>query len=200
VRKIICFLGLPGSGKSTYADRLAVERGYRFLREGATQLIYEKGFRPGKDAPFEFDKAILDKNINMAKDILRMEKPDVIIFEGGPVVDMLFAAARSKLGKQKDSRKGILEGYNHQAIQSLIENSKFVIFNLPPGISLNRQEDRNKPELMTPDIDILDFVHKGLMEFYRSNKDKVAVINIMGKSEEEVYVEVTQKMDTILQA
>lgn len=200
MRKIVCFLGLPGSGKSSYGDRLAAERGYRFLREGATQLIYEKGFRPGKDAPFEFDRAILDKNISMAKDILRMEKPDVIIFEGGPVIDMLFAAARSKLGKQKGSRSGILDAYNHHAIRGLIENSKFVIFNIPPGVSLNRQETRNKPELMTPDADVLDFIHKGLLEFYKNNKQKVALINIMGKDEDGVYAELTQKLDAMLQA
>jgi len=200
VRKIVCFLGLPGSGKSMYGDRLAAEKGYRFLREGATQLIYEKGFKPGKDAPFEFDRAILDKNIDMAKDILRMEKPQVIVFEGGPVIDMLFAAARSKLGKQKDSRRGILDAYNHQAIQGLIQNSKFVIFNIPPGVSLNRQEDRNKPELMTPELEMLEFVYKGLMEFYRSNKGKVAVINLMGKEEDEVYAELLQKLDAMLQA
>lgn len=200
MRNIVCFLGLPGSGKSTYGDKLVADRSYRFLREGATQLIYEKGFRPGKDAPFEFDRAILDRNVSMAKDIMRMDKPGVILFEGGPVIDMLFASARSKLGKVKDSRRGIMEGYNHPAISSLIENSKFVIFNIPPGVSLNRQEDRNKPELMTPELEVLEFVHKGLLEFFRSNKGKVVMINLMGKNEDEVYSELKQKLDAMLQA
>lgn len=200
MKKIVCFLGLPGSGKSTYGDKLAAERGYRFLREGATQLIYEKGFKPGKDAPFEFDRAILDKNVSLAKDILRMDKPQVVLFEGGPIIDMLFAAARSKLGKQKDSRRGVLDGYNHQAITTLISNSKFVIFNIPPGVSLNRQEERNKPELITSDMDVLEFVHTGLLEFFRNNKDKVAMINLMGKNEDEVYSELKQKLDAMLQA
>jgi hypothetical protein len=199
VRKIICLLGLPGSGKTLYGDKLAKEFGYGFVKDPVAQLIHKKGVKPGKNAPFEFDRAILDKNIETAKDALRMEKPGITIIEGGPVVDMLFASARSKLGKQKDSRRGILDGYNHQAIQGLMENSKFVFFNIPPGISLNRQEESNRSDMMTPELDVLEFVYKGLMEFYRNNKGKAVMINIMGKNEDVVYAELKQKIDTLLQ-
>jgi deoxyadenosine/deoxycytidine kinase len=199
MKKVINILGLPASGKSIYGKRLAEEMGFKFLEEGATQLIHQFGFKAGGSGSFQFDKAILEKNKEITKDILRSPKKETFVLEGGIITDKLYLQGRAKIGKYKQERMNLLTAYDNPTFEQLNKNSVFVIFNIPAGISLSRQEKRGKPELSTPELEILQHIHENLLNFYRENKENTIFINLMGKTEEEVYGEFKTKLLTVIE-
>lgn len=199
MKKVINALGLPASGKDVYGRKLAEEMGFKFIEETARQLIIQSGFKGGGSATFQFDRVILEKNKGTVKDILKSSKKDVFVLEGGPILDKLYCQARANLGKYKQERMSLLTAYNDPSFNQLNENSTFIIFNIPPGISLSRQEERGKPELDTRELEILNFIHENLLKLYRENKENVILINLMGKTEDQVYEELKTKFLALLE-
>ena len=47
-------------------------------------------------------------------------------------------------------------------------------------------------------IDFLHLMHKSLMDFYKVHRDKVILIDIVGKTEEEIYRAVERKVLSLL--
>ncbi len=196
--KVISLLGLPGSGKSFYGKNLARKFKARFLPEIATRLIYEKGYTPGMKGSIDFDKDILKNNCKTAKEVL--QSCEFIVWEGGPVQDVIFLKGRMNLVGEKDRREELLKAYNNVLFDQLKKETLYAFFNVNPEVSLERQNLRMKPELLTTSLKILQFVNENLMQFYRNNLEKVILINI-NKSrkvvQKEVYDKVASKFDEI---
>jgi shikimate kinase len=185
---IVSLIGLPGSGKSTYGKRFAAENDFVFIPEVGTMLIYEKKYKIGINAPFEFDKEIFEKNIQIANEILRFPAR-VVVWEGCPLSDMFWLEGRLVLGdqKMKEQRRALLDLYNMEIFQRLFENTNFVFFHVRPEISKIRQEKRNRPELSTSEEQLLNFVYEKLTNFYTLNKSKVVFIDVEDKSKDEIF-------------
>jgi len=194
MKKVINLLGLPASGKSMYGKKLAEEMGFKFLEEATTRLIDQPEFKSGSSATFRFDRIVLEKNKELTKEILRSPKKDVFVLEGGPILDRWYCQARANLGKYKQERMSLLAVYDNPAFNELNQNSIFVIFNVPPGVSLSRQEERSGIKLDDTELQILQFVHDNLLKFHVKNKENVIFINLMGKTEEQVYEELKSKL------
>ena len=190
--KIITLLGLPASGKSYYGKRLSEELRVRFIPEIATQLIHEKGYEIGANAPPEFDMDIFERNLEMAKEILR-SKLKIAVWEGGPVLDYFFLEGRLKLGTAGKEREDVLKLYDNSTLKELGEMTSYILFNVEPQVSLQRQGERSKPELLTPDLELLKFVHNSLINFYKKNRKKSILINV-DKTKEEVFEEVKREI------
>jgi len=193
--KIITLLGLPASGKSYYGKRLAEELGLRFLPEIATQIIHEKGYKIGVNAPPEFDRDVFERDLEMTEKVLRSGLK-TIVWEGGPVLDYFFLEGRFKIGTARKERKDILGLYDNSTFRELAERSTYILFNVEPRVSLQRQEERSKPELLTPDIELLKFVHNKLINFYEENRDKSILVNV-DKTKGEVFEEVKREVSKI---
>jgi len=194
MKKVINIIGLPASGKGLYGRKLAEEMGFKFIEEAATQLIGQPEFKSGSSATFRFDRIVLEKNKETAKNILNSTKKDVFVLEGGPILDRWYCQARANLGKYKQERMSLLAVYEDPVFNELNQNSIFVIFNLPPGVSLSRREERNGLKFDDTELQILQFVHDNLLKFHVKNKENVVFINLMGKTEEQVYEELRTKL------
>jgi len=193
--KIITLLGLPASGKSYYGKRLAEDLGVRFIPEIATQIIHEKGYKIGVNAPPEFDRDVFERDLEMTENVLR-SRLKIIVWEGGPVLDYFFLEGRSKLDTARKERKAILKLYDHSVFKELGKRSTYIFFSVEPQVSLQRQGERSKPELLTPDIELLKFVHNKLINFYKENRDKSILVNV-DKTKEEVFEEVKREVSKI---
>lgn len=181
MKKIISLLGLPGSGKSTYGKKFSALKGFKFIEESGTQLIYEKKYRIGINASFEFDRDVLKRNVKIGKEILQSQ--EIVIWEGSPYTDMFFLEERALFGQMKDKRKKLLKQYDKELFKKLHKKSIFIIFDLPLEIADAKQKQRGKPELITPDTELMKFVYDKLRGFRERNKEKVILIDA-SRSEE----------------
>ena len=195
---ILSFLGLPGSGKTTIGEKIAQNHGFKYVPEIGTQLILERKYKTGIDAPFEFDNTVFMKTKSLAQEVLN-SKDKKIILEAGPPMPQMYVKTRAELGKHKDPRKSLLQAYDHHAINNLMENTFYFFLFMPPQIAISRQEERNKQELDLTNIDFLHIMHKNLWDFYKSHKDRVFLIDVVGKSEDEVYNQIEKKVQALVQ-
>jgi len=189
--KVISLLGLPGSGKSYYGKKLAKKTKARFIPEIATRLIYEKGYTPGMRGSLDFDHDILIHNIKTAEDVLKSN--ELTFWEGGPVQDVVFLKGRMNLVGVEDKRRELLKRYNGKLFDKLDYESLYVFFNVDPKVSIERQNLRVKPELLTSNLKLLHYVNDNLEKFCEINKDKVISINV-DRSKREIFKEVYNRV------
>lgn len=174
--KVISLLGLPGSGKSFYGKKLARKLKLKFLTEVATQLIYQQGFKPGIASSSRFDREILEKNIRTAQEVL--QGSTLTIWEGAPVQDRIFLEGRMRFVGEKDKRRELLSSYNNEVFEELKDNTLFILFDMDPQLSLQRQKGRMKPELLTSNLKLLKFVRDNLLLFCKDNRERVEIIDV----------------------
>lgn len=159
---IFTLLGLPGSGKSYYGRQLATEFHIPFLPENATRLIHQHGFVPGIQGSLRFDQEIYHANVQTANEVLALDHS--VIWEGGPLQDRVFIKARIHFSSDDISQRQILlTRYEHSVFQRLRSHTYYLLFDIAPRISLQRQQTRQKPELLTADLDFLAFLRQQLL-------------------------------------
>ncbi|MFH0711214.1 MAG: deoxynucleoside kinase [Candidatus Aenigmatarchaeota archaeon] len=195
---IVSFIGLPGSGKTSISGKLAQNQGFKLIPEIGNQLILERHYKTGIDAPFEFDNNVFMKTKSLAQEIL-ISKDRKIILEAGPPMPQMFTKARAEIGKHKEPRKSLLQAYDHHDINNLMENTYYFFLFMPPQIAISRTEERDNQELDAVNIDFLHFLHKNMMEFYKANKNRVFLIDVVGKTEDEIYNEIERKALVLVQ-
>jgi len=190
---ILSFLGLPGSGKTTIGKKIAQNHAFKFIPEVGTQLILEHKYKPGIDAPFEFDNTVFMKTKSLAHEVLN-SKEKKFILEAGPPMPQIYVKTRAELGKHKEPRKSLLQAYDHHDINNLMENTFYFYLFMPPQIAISREEERTMRELDTMNMDFFHLMHRNLMDFYKAHKDRVILVNVVGKTEDQVYREVERKV------
>ena len=166
--KVISLLGLPGSGKSFYGKRLAQHLDLPYLPEIATQLIYTKGFVPGLHGSLQFDQQIYERNVQTATKVLQSSQK--VIWEGGPIQDRFFLEARIKFTDNKQERIHLLVQYETDIFHQLHKNTFWILFDVHPTVSLQRQRQRMKPELLTANSAFLHYIRHKLLNFCNTSE------------------------------
>ena len=193
--KVISLLGLPGSGKSYYGQRLATKMKVKFLAEIATQLIISRGFTPGLTGSVEFDRTIFDENLSTAKRILKQSQ--MLVWEGGPVQDRIFLERRLALGGANGDREAIVHRYDEAVFKALKKRTLYIFFDVHPQISLLRQKQRRKPFLSTTDFLFLNYIYTRIVEFIERNPRQTICIQV-DKSKNAVFNELHNRVNTRL--
>jgi len=100
--KIICIVGMPGSGKSVVADEL-VKNGFAFLRFGQITLdiIKEKGLEPIEKNEREIREDLRKKHGMAAFALLNIPKIDELLKKSDVAVDGLYSWSEYKVLKEK---------------------------------------------------------------------------------------------------
>ena len=100
--RIICIVGMPGSGKSVVADEL-VKKGFAFLRFGQITLdiVKERGLEPVEKNEREVREDLRKKHGMAAFAILNIPKIDELLKKSDVAVDGLYSWSEYKLLKEK---------------------------------------------------------------------------------------------------
>jgi len=100
--RLICIVGMPGSGKSVVADEL-VKNGFAFLRFGQITLdiIKEKGLEPIEKNEREIREGLRKQHGMAAFAILNIPKIDEMLKKSDVVVDGLYSWSEYKILKEK---------------------------------------------------------------------------------------------------
>jgi len=104
--KIICIVGMPGSGKSTVADEIAKQK-FTYLRFGQIVLdkIKEKGLKPNEKNERKIREEIRKKYGMAAFAILNILKIDELLKKFNVVVDGLYSWSEYRILKKKYGKK-----------------------------------------------------------------------------------------------
>jgi len=107
--KLICLVGMTGSGKSVIADWL-IEKGYKFFRFGQITLdiVKEKGLKPTEENEKPIREEIRKEHGMGAYAILNIPKIDSMIKEANVVGDGLYSWDEYKILKEKYGDKLII--------------------------------------------------------------------------------------------
>ena len=89
----------------------------------------------------------------------------------------------------EDERRELLQRYDDKLFENLDLESLYMFFNVDPKVSLQRQNLRVKPELLTSNRKLLQYVHDNLEKFCEINGDKVISINV-DRSKRETFKEI----------
>ncbi|MFH1423918.1 MAG: AAA family ATPase [Candidatus Nealsonbacteria bacterium] len=100
--KIICIVGMPGSGKSVVADEL-VREGFAFLRFGQITLdiVKERGLAPVEKNEREVREGLRKEHGMAAFAILNIPKIDELLEKSDVAVDGLYSWSEYKVLKEK---------------------------------------------------------------------------------------------------
>ena len=100
--KIICIVGMPGSGKSVVADEL-VKKGFAFLRFGQITLdiVKQRGLEPNEKIEKEIREGLRKEHGMAAFAILNIPKIDELLKKSDVAVDVLYSWSEYKILKEK---------------------------------------------------------------------------------------------------
>ena len=98
MNKIVCLVGMCGSGKSVVADVL-VEKGYQFVRFGqiTLDLVKEKGLAPTEENEKKIREGIRKEHGMGAFAALNLPKFDLALQKGNLVADGLYSWSEYKI-------------------------------------------------------------------------------------------------------
>ncbi|MFT4297781.1 MAG: AAA family ATPase [Candidatus Woesearchaeota archaeon] len=102
MNKLICLVGMTGSGKSAIADML-IEKGYEFFRFGQITLdiVKERNLEPTEENERPIREEMRQKHGMGAYAILNMPKIDSLLEKGNVVGDGLYSWSEYKILKEK---------------------------------------------------------------------------------------------------
>jgi adenylate kinase family enzyme len=191
---VFSLLGLPGSGKSFYGQQLATAFHIPFLPEIATQLIHKKGFVPGAQGSLQFDQEIYMANIQTTNEVLALDHS--VIWEGGPLQDRVFIEARIKFRSHISKRRQLLTLYESSIFKRLHRHTYYLLFDIAPTSSLQRQKTRQKPELLTVDLDFLADLRDKLLLFCETHPQQTWIVD-MHQSKQQVIDQLFHKFQEL---
>ena len=191
---VYSLLGLPGSGKSFYGRQLATEFHIPFLSEIATQLIHKKGFVPGAQGALQFDQEIYEANVQTTNGVLELAHS--VIWEGGPLQDQVFIEARIKFSGHVSKRRQLLTLYESSIFKILHRHTYYLLFDIAPTSSLQRQKTRQKPELLTIDLDFLADLRDKLLLFCETHPQQTWIVD-MHQSKQQVLDKLFHKFQEL---
>lgn len=191
---IFTLLGLPGSGKSFYGQQLATEFHIPFLPEIPTQLIHKKGFVPGAQGSLQFDQEIYVANVQTTNRVLALDHS--VIWEGGPLQDRVFIKARIKFSGHASRRRQLLTLYENSVFKKLHRHTYYLLFDIAPTSSLQRQKTRQKPELLTVDLDFLAYLRHKFLLFCEMHPQQTWIMN-MHQSKQQVFDQLVHKFQEL---
>ena len=101
MNKIICIVGMTGSGKSEVADEL-VRKGYLFVRFGQITLdiVKERGLQPTEENERSIRENVRKEHGMGAFATLNLPKFDKLLEEGNVVADGLYSWSEYKILKE----------------------------------------------------------------------------------------------------
>lgn len=100
--RIICIVGMPGSGKSVVADEL-VKQGFAFLRFGQITLdiVKQRGLEPSEKIEKEIREGLRKEHGMAAFALLNIPKIDELLKKSDVAVDGLYSWSEYKILKEK---------------------------------------------------------------------------------------------------
>lgn len=188
--KIIIFLGPPGAGKGTQAERLIKDFGFIQLSTGdILREAVRNGTELGKKAKQYMETGQLvpdDIIIGIIKDKLNELKDENIIFDGFPRTIPQAKAFDEMLVKEgKEVDKVILFDVDDEEIINRLSGRRIapktgktyhIIYNPPPpDIEVIQRED-DKEEVIKKRLEVYHTQTKPLVDYYRK-KGKLVVVN-----------------------
>ena len=101
MNKIICIVGMTGSGKSVVADEL-VRQGYKFVRFGQITLdiVKERGLEPSEENEKPIREEVRKEHGMGAFATLNIPKFEKLLEEGNVVADGLYSLSEYKILKE----------------------------------------------------------------------------------------------------
>lgn len=102
MNKLVCIVGMPGSGKSVVSDFL-VRRGYGYVRFGQINLdiIKQRGLQPTEQNEKKIRLEVREKHGMGAHAVLNLPKFEELLKKGNVVGDGLYGWSEYKILKDK---------------------------------------------------------------------------------------------------
>jgi adenylate kinase len=202
---IVVFLGPPGAGKGTQAQRLVSEKGFLHISTG--DLLREevkKGTELGKKAKEYMDRGeLVPDELIVAMIRERLPEEEDVILDGFPrtvaqaeaLDDML-----SKLGKGVDAAvlfdvpdEVVIERLSGRRIDPKTGKVYHIKYNPPPeGVEVIQRDD-DREEVIRKRLEVYRKQTAPLIEYYQK-RGKLIRIDAT-KSPEEVYSELLEKLN-----
>jgi len=196
---LIALIGLPASGKGYVGEKLSKIFKFPFFPEVATEILKKEGYVIGGfKLPYEFDEKVFELNRKRVEETEQLLAKTPVIWESHILTDTTFLMGRAFFGDNDPKRFKLLQKYQTTLLNKLKDRTIFVILDIDPEVSLKRQKE--KGQLITPDIKLLKYVRSSFLNFYKKKKKSCILIDVTDKDLDEVVEEIKDKLQEKMEA
>lgn len=192
--KIITFIGLPGSGKTTIAKEMVKKIKNAVLMEEIAEIAASKGFEVADRASIGTETWFLTQYYTRGIEAKKlMNEGKIVIMDGNYANSLAFGFANFVESNNPSFFMHFPSYIVNKAVGTLVKPDIYLFFKIPTKISTQRQDARLKEELRTKSVDVLDNVNRFYKMFFSILEPEVPMFEIdASKSKEEVIKRVEE--------
>lgn len=162
--KIIAFVGLPGSGKTSIAKDIVARLENGILMPEVAETAAAKGFEVADRASIGTETWFLTQYYTRGVEAKRLkEEGKVVIMDGNYANSLAFGFANFVKSNNPSFFMHFPSYIVNKAVDTLVKPDAYVYFKIPTHVSIKRQDKRQREELRTKDTHLDD-----VSRFYRT--------------------------------
>ncbi len=190
--KIIAFIGLPGSGKSSIAKEFVDRLENAVLVPEIAEIAASKGFEVADRASIGTETWFLTQYYTRGVEAKKMKaEGKLIIMDGNYANSLAFGFANFVASNNPSFFMHFPSYIVNKAVGTLVRPDAYIFFKIPVKDSVRRQDIRRKEELKTKSIQVLEDVDRFYKLFFSILEPEIPLYEIdASKSKEDVLRQV----------
>lgn len=163
---ILVLEGLPGAGKTTIGEALK-KKGWKYFPEVAT-LAASHGIVVGPEANLLSEIYILDEEIRREENVKNlMGQGEKVVLDNFHSLNLAYAEARNCRNRTFGYEIYLMHYQLATMTGKILKPDLYVCLKIPVDVSIERQIERNMPQIASLDPEFLRLVEKNLEDFHK---------------------------------
>lgn len=177
--KIIAFIGLPGSGKSSIAKEIVNRLENAFLLPEIAEIAATKGFEVAERASIGTETWFLTQYYTRGVEAKKLkDEGKIVIMDGNYANSMAFAFANFVNSNNPSFFMHFPSYIVNKAVNTLVRPDVYIFFNISVQDSVKRQNIRGREELRTKSIQVLKDVDRFYKIFFTILEPEIPLYEI----------------------
>ncbi len=176
--KIIAFIGLPGSGKTSVAQDMMNRLENAVLMPEVAETAATKGFEVADRASIGTETWFLTQYYTRGVEAKKLkEDGKIVIMDGNYANSLAFGFANFVKSNNPSFFMHFPSYIVNKAVDTLVKPDAYIYFKIPIHVSIRRQDKRQKEELRTKDTH-LEYVSKFYKTFFSILEPEIPLFEI----------------------
>ncbi len=193
--KIIAFIGLPGSGKTSIAKEVVERLAGAVLMPEVAEMAASKGFEVADRASIGTETWFLTQYYTRGVEASKLrDEGKVVIMDGNYANSMAFAFANFVASNNPSFFMHFPSYIVNKAVGTLVRPDVYIYFNIGVRDSVKRQIGREKEELRTKSDQVLKDVERFYKVFFSILEPEILMFEVDATRSKEEVIKQTERV------